>query len=444
MTDINITQYADGQRQADAEVMTNVAPLDTADTGDHSATHGQHGRATAISAGTGSAPAAGAPPCDLQEIDERLMALETHLAQESYDVSLCLDEIALLWQGLRRRRASYAYPLRDRLIGLTHILYVDDRLSFETLERCCGLSLSFISQGFRSLGLEARHCSEKTPEAGDPYRAYSVNPYALDDLSRPDVAYVLGFLWADARVLTRADGAPEGLRIVLHPRDRAMLEWLRDFFGSDAPIRPVSSRLSNGRTYGGLVLSVYSHRLAARLIALGYTHRRQGTGNVAPPAVPPSVEVDFWRGVCDGDGHIKRDKRYVFPLGGWELGICGSEALVTAFQAFAARTLRMATRVIRNGKSSVNFRVYVTGVRTPILAETLYPAGCTALARKYAIARDLTAARHAALAGGVRETQTPSRLLYTNVAAAPPAVYTILARYMPSTTAPDDDGDEPI
>lgn len=445
MTDINITQYADEQRQADAEVvMTHVAPLDTADTGDHSATHGPHGRATAISAGTGSAPAAGAPSCDLPEIDNRLTRLEERLAQKDYDVSLCLGEIALLWQGLRRRRASYAYPLRDRLIGLTHVLYEDDRLSFETLERCCGFSPAFLSQGFTSLGLEARHCSEKTPEAGDPYRAYSVNSNALDDPSEPDVAYVLGFLFADARVLTRDDGAPEGLRVVLHPRDRAMLEWLRDFFGSDAPIRSVTSRLDNGHSYGGLALSVYSQRLAAQLTALGYTHRRQGTGNVAPPAVPPSVEVDFWRGLCDGDGHIMRDKRCGFPLSGWELGICGSEAVVTAFQAFAARTLGMATRIVTNGNSDVNFRVYVTGVRTPILAETLYPAGCTALPRKYAIARDLSAARHAALASGVRETQTPSRLIYTRVGAAPPAVYTILARHMPSTTAPDDDGDEPI
>lgn len=423
--------------------MTKLVPIKTARTGDRSATRRDPGRAHAISVGTTSAPVACTLPGGPQEIDQRLMALETQLAQESYDVSLCLHEIALLWQGLKGRRASYAQRLRNRLIRLTHILYVDDRISLDALKGCCGFSPAFLSQGFKSLGLEARHCSEKTPEAGDPYRAYSVNSNALDDPSEPDVAYVLGFLFADARVLTRDDGEPEGLRVVLHPRDRAMLEWLRDFFGSDAPIRSVTSRLDNGHSYGGLALSVYSQRLAAQLTALGYTHRRQGTGNVAPPAVPPSVEVDFWRGLCDGDGHIMRDKRCGFPLSGWELGICGSEAVVTAFQAFAARTLGMATRIVPNGNSDVNFRVYVTGVRTPILAETLYPAGCTALGRKYAIARDLSAARHAALASGVCETQTPSRWIYTRVGAAPPAVYTILARHMPSTTAPDDDGDEP-
>lgn len=368
------------------------------------------------------------PARQLKEVDSWLREVESWVLEGGYDACRCLDGVALIWRSLKRKRDRRAYGLRERLVRLIHRLYEDNELSLEALQRRCGLSPAYVSRRFSELGLKARHCSKKTPDAAGPYRVYSVDHGALDDLHDPSVAYLLGFLWADGHVLLRNNGAPEGLRVALNPKDRGMLVLIGKILGSDAPIRPVTSRLNNGRSYQSLSLTIYSRRLAAELVALGYADRDQGRGAVAPPTVPQAVEGDFWRGVCDGDGHIRRDQRYVFPLSGWELGICGTRALVAAFESFVSRRLGLSTALVRNGRSAVNYRVYVNGVRTPILAEALYPKGCLALERKYKLARDLTEARRTALANGVREKQTGTRLIYTNTRDAEPVLRQILGR----------------
>lgn len=369
-------------------------------------------------------------PDSLESIDELLTNLEVRVTAYPYDLDDEVAKTALIWRCLKRRRYGETRGLRERLMRVTYKLYTDHELSLEVLQRRCGFSPAYISRWFKALGLKARDCTERTPDAREPYRVYVVAPDALDDRNDPDVAYLIGFLWADGRVLLRKDGTPEGLRIVLNPKDAALLRTIRRMLGSNAPIRTVTSQLSNGRRHEGVSLTVYSHRLASALADLGFTKRNRGIGNVPPPAVPAAVEPHFWRGLCDGDGHIRRDKRYNFPLSGWELGICGPDALVQAFQDFVKRKLRMRASAVRNGRSEVNYRGYVTGVRAPILAETLYPEGCLALQRPYSAARSLSMARRAALELGMRETYQGSRLVYTNTSAAEPTVREIL--YSPS------------
>ena len=348
----------------------------------------------------------------------------------------CLADIAEAWTSLKGRRGLPCKRLRTRLLKLVHTLYIEQRLSYHRLQEVCGFTQSYLSQEFNRLDLPTRSCGEKTPYAGDPHRLYAVNHDALDDLKDPLVAYLLGFLWADGRVLSRDGRPPEGIRVVVNERDEEILELIKHVLGSDAPIHWNKTTLSNGRRYRGRSLSIYSHHLAKRLISLGFMEREGGRGNASLPSIPKEVEVDFWRGVCDGDGHIKRDPRTIFPLSGWELGISGSKELVEQFRQFVEHELGFQPAVVRNGNSQYNQRAYVTGVRTPKLANLLYPKHVykTALSRKYRLARALADAREVAGRHGIVERQTTRALIYTNTEPCEPAVRAVLSAYLPKPT----------
>lgn len=363
----------------------------------------------------------------LTYVEILLASLDQLIDDGDYDLARVFSKMSSLQQALKGRAGEAAYDLRKEFVRIIHAVYIKDKVPFETLRRECGISPAYCSFWFRRFELNARDCTEKTPHAGKPYRAYAVCPEALNDLSDPDVAYVLGFIWADGHVLHTEKGAPEGVRICLKPSDKSLLRDIRDVLGSDAPIYGGASSLRNGRTYAHVALAIYSRVIGETLETLGYAKRRGGKGNVPPPQVPADVEHHFWRGVCDGDGHIKRDKRCKFHLSGWEVAICGSEALTMAFYDFVNRKLGIDVPVIKNGASQVNYRAHVSGVRAIILAETLYPEGAIALPRKYEIARALTKARSAGLKAGMRERKQGQRLVYKTSASSRKVVQQIFA-----------------
>lgn len=363
---------------------------------------------------------------EMEEIDQLLISLEANPDdQTDHEIRI----LALVYYSLRSRRSLEAYALRERFIRLVHTVYWAGDYSMESLQRRLGVSPSFLSGGFSTLGLTARRRGERTKDAGHPSRIYTVTADALDDLSDPLVAYILGFLWADGRVLKKPLRRPEGVRVVVNPRDAEILNLLAKIFGSNSEIKDIQSCV-HGVIYPGLQLTVYSQKLAERLAELGYTAREGGRGDVAPPSMPYDVELDFWRGLFDGDGHMVRDKRAKFPLGGWRLGISGSAPVIASFQEVVKRRLSMPVTRHINGRSQINFNGLVNGVRAPILAGVIYPRDKFALRRKYIIARALADAREAGLALGMREEQRNTRLQYTKKRPAWEKVQEILGPHL--------------
>lgn len=354
---------------------------------------------------------------ELEEVEIVIESMESSKSIYQHDVlqeNRSVDVLAVIYYSLNGKRSTYSRSLRTRMIYLLYALYENRQWSLKKIRSRVGISSSGLSKAFSNLGLSARSPANRTSDAGPPYRKFHVNHCALDDLNHPEAAYVLGFLWADGRLLWPKNHSPEGIRVVINPRDLELLHYLKEFFNSNAEIKSILSQPINGKRYPGNALTIYSRHLADRLADLGFGDRKQGAVSVAPPLVPRGVEADFWRGMWDGDGHIIRDKRITFPLSGWEMGLSGCAATIDALEYFVNRTLGLLVKRVRNGYSNVNYRGYVSGVRAPLLADLLYPPDRQALQRKYRPAQAIVEARSEGLRHGMREEWQGRRLVYVN------------------------------
>lgn len=160
-------------------------------------------------------------------------------------------------------------------------------------------------------------------------RRYAVNEGFFDQIDTEAKAYWLGFITADGCVKSgRRDGRPDTVKIALGRKDREHLAAFREAVGSEHPIRD-GEHESYGRVREHSEIAITSVRLADALIDLGVTPRKSLT--VRPcPAVSSDLARHYWRGLIDGDGWIRHDRKRHQHI----LGLGGSKAIVRAFHAF--------------------------------------------------------------------------------------------------------------
>jgi hypothetical protein len=204
------------------------------------------------------------------------------------------------------------------------------------------------------------------------------------DRDRPESRYWLGFLLADGYV------SQSGITLRLADGDRGHVEAFRAFLGSAHAIRIEAASAFGGGPVNGdrrqVTFNATSVRLAASARAHGVRPNKTKTA-----AVPPALagDVDFWRGVVDGDGWLCYG-RHRGSATGWEinLGLCGTRAVCEGFATFAAHAvgppLRAESYAVLPIKSI--WRVKLTGYQALRMADLLYTDACIALPRKKAAA----------------------------------------------------------
>lgn len=153
-------------------------------------------------------------------------------------------------------------------------------------------------------------------------------PDYFDQIDTPEKAYWLGFLGADGCIVA-TPRHPEGdhLSIRLAARDKGHLVKLRAATGATAGVHEGVSN-GFGKPTASASLVIGSRRLTDALIALGIDPRKSAT--VKPWDGPADLMPHFWRGLFDGDGSIARKGE-----GLWTMFLCGSEACVRGFTAWA-------------------------------------------------------------------------------------------------------------
>lgn len=158
-------------------------------------------------------------------------------------------------------------------------------------------------------------------------------PDYFEQVDTPEKAYWLGFIAADGCVITTSS-YPEGshLAVQLAIRDRTHLLKLKEATGALGAVHDemrAGSRGGRWRSGGSSTLYVYSRRLTKSLLVLGITPRKSAT--VEPWDGPADLMPHYWRGLIDGDGSLARK-----GPGLWTVFLCGSEACVRGFAAWAA------------------------------------------------------------------------------------------------------------
>jgi len=172
-------------------------------------------------------------------------------------------------------------------------------------------------------GVIVRHGGTMRQMPGCEYPDY------FDQIDTPEKAYWLGFISADGCIVTTAQH-PEGshLAIQLGARDKDHLVKLKAALGATASVHDRTAE-TFGKPTRLASLSVGSRRLTKALLVLGVTPRKSAT--MQPWDGPADLMPHYWRGMVDGDGSLARKTESV-----WTVFLCGSEACVRAFAAWAA------------------------------------------------------------------------------------------------------------
>jgi hypothetical protein len=251
-----------------------------------------------------------------------------------------------------------------------------------------GSSLSEIGRS-----LDITHHTVRALIAGKvPLRTFSQanQKYHCDEdaflAESPERNYWLGFLLADGSV--EIQGQSGLVSVLLAEKDAGHLLSLRRFLRSN---HPITFRL-NDRGYanggGGARIRFGSIRLARSLDDAGVSPRKTFSACV-PSGL--SDDVDFWRGMVDGDGWLgmTRYKSKGGPQWSVQLGLCGTRPICDGFAEFALRRLgplrtRAGADLVRPNRSI--WKVNLKSRRALRMADLLYSDSCISLPRKKAIA----------------------------------------------------------
>lgn len=125
----------------------------------------------------------------------------------------------------------------------------------------------------------------------------------------------------------------------------------------------------------------------------------------------------------DGDGSIRRDRRYHFHLSGWRITLAGSVAVTRAFGAFLAHVIGRHFCIVENGRNPANHQLVVDGPACILAYKELYqPPGKRgpALKRKADVARAVVDNYEAATRLGLRIAERNGRLVFLHTELAKP------------------------
>jgi hypothetical protein len=127
-----------------------------------------------------------------------------------------------------------------------------------------------------------------------------------------------------------------------------------------------------------VVVQINSVYMVSRLNILGITRNKTWT---TKPLLNLENDLDFWRGLIDGDGTIRIKKNLPYIV------VCGTKEIAQGFADFTnnltpSRTRPKITASVRNTK---HYQFAVGGSRGLTVISKLYYKGCISLDRKQEI-----------------------------------------------------------
>lgn len=245
-------------------------------------------------------------------------------------------------------------------------LYVEERLSGieigKRIQRCD----QHVGRKLRELGLVN----------GPGMRpVYTADHGYFRVIDTEEKAYWLGFISADGCVMRRT------LTVALKESDRGHLHKLAAAIRYDGPLHDRVSRCRGGH-FPQVGLTVTSAEFAADLPRHGVTPRKSLT--LQPWDGPEHLLPAYWRGLVDGDGHIRITKR-----GHPECGLTGSAGVVGAFCRYVREKCGYEPSVWPQGRA-FQARVNNTEAAKQLLT-MLYGSATVWLDRKKAVAEEIMA-----------------------------------------------------
>jgi hypothetical protein len=213
---------------------------------------------------------------------------------------------------------------------------------------------------------------------------YDCRQDAFSDIITEAQAYFLGWLATDGCVRGNV------VSLCLQRRDRALVESFRAFLGSDAPIHTILCKATviRGRPVRESWQAHFEATcplLVADLKALGIVENK--TFVIRPWDGPAHLMRHWWRGCVEGDGWVRRARPRASGGYHYDIGLCGTRAMVEGFRDFVTAAGGRCPRVtpIEN-----IWAVRFIGTASPkFVARLLYEGATLTLERKRLVAEEL-------------------------------------------------------
>lgn len=232
-------------------------------------------------------------------------------------------------------------------------------------------AIGWVSKTFKEYGIEKRSASDQNRNRF----GYTLNKNAFDtDFSDETSSYFLGFILADGSL------SMDRLSITIKQEDGYILKKLQEFLGMNYGYR--ESSVFDKRTlkrYYRATLGLKDAKIISDLNAQNIFKNKSAEEKL--PNIDWRSNRHFWRGVVDGDGHVK-------ALNGAPavLVLVGSEEIVNGFIEFADINVGFITKrpaVPVKQKNKILYHVQITGDDARNIAKFLYKDSSIRLERKY-------------------------------------------------------------
>lgn len=192
-----------------------------------------------------------------------------------------------------------------------------------------------------------------------------------------NMAYILGFILADGCIIKGTyKGYSDSLKFGVQLGDIDILEKIRKELNAGHKITIINNAAH---------FCIASQKIVNDLKKLGISYRK--SLNEQLPKIPPQYLRDFFRGVVDGDGGIRIDKK-----GQPSIGLCGGETVVTFIRDYFLKNMKLYSRIGRRSYSkqqkSFLYEIrYRSNTALKIIAYLYNDKACLYLNRKYELAK---------------------------------------------------------
>lgn len=228
--------------------------------------------------------------------------------------------------------------IRDRRISDTKInleeagqLY-HDGMSLKEVGDYYGVDRGVVARFFNKRGVIRKTQSEAC-------QIYEINQNYFSNPNKPDVAYFLGFLWADGCNKTYDNT----LGVILNSKDEDILLKLRSALGSTHPIRHFDAETPSGKIGHYCDLNITNKVLSETLNNLGMVKAKTYAESMAlPKGIDDDNTRHFLRGLIDGDGWIVVSKARAVDI---NVGVAGHADLLKILSDYILRVTEIKTTI---------------------------------------------------------------------------------------------------
>ena len=155
---------------------------------------------------------------------------------------------------------------------------------------------------------------------------YKINRECFKNFDTEAELYFYGLLLADGCIISNSNS----IQITTQQRDKAIIESLRDFIGTD---KPIANKRQQG-IYESVALCFSDKEIADKLRSVGLESRKSLKEKV--PTFYNSDDINmrhFWRGFVDGDGSVNSLENYRARM----VGLIGTKEIIDDFVAFCKK-----------------------------------------------------------------------------------------------------------